>query len=115
MTKPPRICPCNEKVAHGVLCTCQRKAKQQRDQRHVRPTAHKRGYNHAWRKASKEYLALYPHCVMCAASGINNLASVVDHIIPHKGDDVLFWSRSNWQSLCHPHHNSTKQRLEKSK
>lgn len=27
-------------------------------------------------------------------------ASVVDHIVPHKGDQKLFWRRSNWQSLC---------------
>lgn len=28
------------------------------------------------------------------------MAEVVDHIVPHKGDLSLFWSRSNWQSLC---------------
>ena len=28
-------------------------------------------------------------------------ATVVDHIEPHKGDEMLFWMRSsNWQSLC---------------
>lgn len=27
-------------------------------------------------------------------------ATVVDHIIPHKGDQYLFWDRSNWQPLC---------------
>ena len=31
-------------------------------------------------------------------------ASVVDHIIPHRGDEALFWDRSNWQALCHRHH-----------
>jgi 5-methylcytosine-specific restriction protein A len=30
---------------------------------------------------------------------------VVDHIIPHKGDKKLFWSRDNWQSLCLSCHN----------
>lgn len=28
----------------------------------------------------------------------------VDHIIPHRGDEKLFWDRSNWQllhSACH--------------
>lgn len=27
-------------------------------------------------------------------------ASVVDHIIPHKGNDDLFWDMSNHQALC---------------
>jgi len=29
---------------------------------------------------------------------------VVDHIIPHKGDQQLFWNRDNWQPMaksCH--------------
>ncbi|MCT9125512.1 HNH endonuclease [Cupriavidus gilardii] len=29
---------------------------------------------------------------------------MVDHIVPHKGDSKLFWSRSNWQALCKPCH-----------
>ena len=32
-------------------------------------------------------------------------ATVVDHIIPHRGDRKLFWDESNWQSLCERHHN----------
>jgi len=39
-------------------------------------------------------------------------ASVVDHIKPHKGNDALFWDEKNWQSLCKPHHDSTKQKEE---
>jgi 5-methylcytosine-specific restriction protein A len=27
-------------------------------------------------------------------------ATVVDHIIPHRGDEKLFWDRDNWQALC---------------
>jgi 5-methylcytosine-specific restriction enzyme A len=29
----------------------------------------------------------------------------VDHIIPHKGNQKLFWDTKNWQSLCEMHHN----------
>jgi 5-methylcytosine-specific restriction protein A len=25
---------------------------------------------------------------------------VVDHIIPHRGDQYLFWDQENWQALC---------------
>jgi 5-methylcytosine-specific restriction protein A len=28
----------------------------------------------------------------------------VDHVIPHRGDPRLFWSRSNLQGLCHRCH-----------
>lgn len=33
-------------------------------------------------------------------------ATVVDHIIPHRGDQKLFWDRSNWQALCKSCHDS---------
>jgi len=26
---------------------------------------------------------------------------VVDHIVAHKGDKALFWSRSNWQPMAY--------------
>ncbi|WP_233882799.1 HNH endonuclease [Brevibacillus laterosporus] len=32
-------------------------------------------------------------------------ATVVDHIVPHKGDKTLFWDRKNWQPLCEQCHN----------
>lgn len=46
--------------------------------------------------------------------GIVEPATVVDHVIPHEGDEVLFWDESNWQSLCKTCHDSAKQTLEKS-
>jgi 5-methylcytosine-specific restriction protein A len=39
-------------------------------------------------------------------------AVLVDHVVPHKGDRVLFWQRCNWQSSCQWHHDVIKQRLE---
>lgn len=27
-------------------------------------------------------------------------ATVVDHIIPHRGNEELFWDEDNWQGLC---------------
>jgi 5-methylcytosine-specific restriction protein A len=33
-------------------------------------------------------------------------ATVVDHVIPHKGDKALFWDESNWQPMCAPCHSS---------
>ncbi|MGL4573939.1 MAG: HNH endonuclease [Burkholderiaceae bacterium] len=40
-------------------------------------------------------------------------SSVVDHIVPHRGDLLLFWRRSNWQALCKPCHDRTKQTIER--
>lgn len=54
----------------------------------------------SWRKASKSWLARHPLCVECESLGVVTAAREVDHITPHRGDLVLFWSRSNWQSLC---------------
>lgn len=51
---------------------------------------------------------------MCQAEGKPySLASVVDHITPHRGDYALFWDQANWQSLCAPHHNGAKQSIDK--
>lgn len=32
--------------------------------------------------------------------GIHTKATVVDHIVHHRGDKTLFWDESNWQPLC---------------
>lgn len=50
---------------------------------------------------------------MCQEQGRVVPASVVDHVIPHKGDAMLFWSPDNWQALCKRHHDSTKQQAER--
>lgn len=67
-------------------------------------------YDWEWQKARRRFLDENPLCVMCLPRFV--AASVVDHKIPHKGNLVLFWDRKNWQSLCKPHHDSTKQRQE---
>lgn len=78
-----------------------------------RSSAHARGYNHKWRKARNTYLRRCPLCVMCEREGTISAATVVDHIVPHKGDSRLFWDTSNWQSLCARHHNRDKQQEER--
>lgn len=50
---------------------------------------------------------------MCYQAGQRVMATVVDHITPHKGDPVLFWNSQNWQSLCPTHHNAAKQKQER--
>ena len=59
-----------------------------------------RGYGNQWRKASKQFLEHHPLCVKCREEGKFVKATVVDHIVPHRGDSELFWDRGNWQALC---------------
>ena len=64
----------------------------------TRPAA-KRGYNRRWQKARSR---IWKHIrfVCSAPSRQVRPATVVDHIIPHRGDQKLFWDQNNWQSLC---------------
>lgn len=70
-----------------------------------RGSARERGYDSRWAKARRTYLAEHTLCVECLKRGAYVEATVVDHIIPHKGDQKLFWDTKNWQSLCATHHN----------
>jgi 5-methylcytosine-specific restriction endonuclease McrA len=75
-------------------------------------TSTARGYGYRWQRAREQHLAQHPLCVMCQAEGRVTAATVVDHITPHRGNEALFWDRSNWQSLCASHHSGEKQREE---
>ncbi|MGU3495920.1 HNH endonuclease [Xanthobacteraceae bacterium A53D] len=101
-----------------------------RSKRDQRVSARKRGYDSRWDKARATFLAEPENClcVRCKANGILNPGTlrmdgapepnprrrhlVVDHIVPHKGDQKLFWDRSNWQALCPDHHDIAKQQEE---
>ena len=69
-----------------------------------------RGYGSAWQKASKQFLQEHPLCEECKKQGKYEKATVVDHIIPHRGDQKLFWDRCNWQPLCKKHHDQKTRR-----
>lgn len=96
-TKPLRPCGhpgCPELVRNGY-CDQHRREKEQR-----RGSAASRGYGSRWQKYRLRYLKEHPLCVRCQAEGRVVAATVVDHVIPHRGDQVLFWSKNNWQALC---------------
>ena len=64
-------------------------------------SAARRGYGSAWQKASRQFLRdVQPLCQECMKQGRYTKATVVDHIIPHRGDEKLFWDQENWQGLC---------------
>lgn len=100
--------------------------------RNDKRTAAQRGYGYKWQQARAGYLAKHPHCVMCLGElGMMDMrpadvvvecarrglpvpvATVVDHIEPHQGDQLVFWDRDNWQPLCKTHHDGAKQRGER--
>lgn len=58
-------------------------------------SAASRGYSTRWQRISRQYLRQHPLCVRCGRP-----AQVVDHIMPHRGKEQLFWDESNWQALC---------------
>src|ERR1041384_5593455 len=70
-------------------------------------TTDERGYTYRWVKASKRFLAEHPIC-QCedCDEGRKRVtaATVVDHHVPHRGDQALFWDRSNWRALAKPCH-----------
>ena len=69
-------------------------------------------YGAKWRKRRDRFLDKHPLCVMCSQVKRVTPANVVDHVVAHKGDPVLFWNEGNWQALCSMHHSSHKQRAE---
>lgn len=71
-----------------------------------------RGYDRQWRKARERFLRAHPTCAMCEAEGQLTAATLVDHKVPHRGDQALFWDETNWQSLCRPHHDRAKKQQE---
>ncbi|MEG0936266.1 MAG: HNH endonuclease signature motif containing protein [Clostridia bacterium] len=66
----------------------------------MRGGANERGYDSRWRKARTLYLRKHPLCAECRRNGVLTPATVVDHIVPHRGDERLFWDEANWQPLC---------------
>jgi len=74
-------------------------------------SAFQRGYTKGWGKASRAFRRRYPLCGMrplheppvmsrCYDEGRQTMATLTDHIRPHRGDPIAFWDPKNWQSLC---------------
>ncbi len=56
-----------------------------------------------------------PFCVKCFDQGKMVEATVVDHIVPHRGEHELFWDQSNWQPLCKTCHDKKTMREDRYK
>lgn len=100
-TQAPRPCAhpgCPALVTDGPRCEVHRTASRRFSNAH-RKGAAERGYGGRWQRARAAFLAAHPLC------SCGQLATVVDHIRPHKGDAGLFWDSANWQPLCETCHN----------
>ncbi|MEY2690642.1 MAG: hypothetical protein RL375_4842, partial [Pseudomonadota bacterium] len=67
----------------------------------------------AWKRLRLAHLRMHPWCRICEEMGSFELAAVVDHIKPHKGDMELFLDPDNLQSLskaCHDRHKQAQER-----
>jgi len=82
------------------------------DQRSAEAEAYRALYKTKdWYRIRGRQLRDHPFCRMCADTGIVTPATVCDHVEPHRGDRVKFFG-GPFQSLCKPHHDTTKRRQE---
>lgn len=107
--KAPRPCrhPGCPKHAAGASAYCpEHGAARRAAEESRRGSSASRGYGGKWQRERAAYLKANPVCVEHRKVGRVVLATVVDHIQPHKGDQHLFWRRSNWQALCKTCHDA---------
>lgn len=65
-----------------------------------------------WQRIRAQQLSLEPLCRMCAARKRTTLATVCDHVEPHRGDPAKFHA-GPFQSLCQSCHSGDKQLFER--
>jgi 5-methylcytosine-specific restriction protein A len=66
-------------------------------------------YDARWARYSMRFRRQHPLCAICEREGRLTATEVTDHIIPHRGDYVLFWDPNNHQPACKPCHDSKTQ------
>lgn len=107
MKRPCARPGCANLVERGYCAACVKQSPQAFGERQ-RGSAASRGYGRRWQKARAGWLMAHPVCVDPDGLhvGVVKLATDVDHIQPHRGNQALFWDSANWQSLCHACHSA---------
>lgn len=84
------------------------------------PDAKVRSWYHSKRWKDLREIVLIRDLYRCRQTGVILTGKhpapnspVVDHIVPHKGDESLFWDVNNLQSVSFEYHESTKKKLER--
>lgn len=101
-----RLCRATTRHKSGYCEECQpihkqreKAVRQQYDTR--RDPKVKKWLNSArYKHARKFFLTRHPMCTRCSTNIRPELATILDHKTPHRGDYVLFWEFDNWQGLC---------------
>lgn len=60
-------------------------------------------YGRPWQRVAQPYLRDHVWCVLCPHDR-KQLATEVDHVVPHQQDPNKYWDQRNWQALCKPCH-----------
>lgn len=66
-----------------------------------------------WKRLRTAQKNKQPLCERCLSKGLTTIATVAHHIVPHKGDPILFWDPNNLSSSCAPCHDIDEQRIER--
>lgn len=103
--RTPR-CPHLSHDSTGYCSTCLPLIRKLQDAQ--RPSSTQRGYDYRWQKYRLTFLNHHPLCADCLRMTPPRYtpATVVDHIIPHRGDQQLMWDPANHQALCAHCHNT---------
>jgi 5-methylcytosine-specific restriction protein A len=67
-----------------------------------------------WREARRQQLKRFPFCLVCAAIGIREKATEVDHIVS-MNDGGSPYDPSNLRALCKQHHSQKTAQVERGK
>lgn len=93
---------CGALVSHGSRCAAHAEAWHNQDYRAWYRTDR-------WRQIRAQQLLIQPWCEECRKGGRMVVATDVDHIEPHRGDESRFYG-GPFQSLCHRCHSRKTQR-----
>lgn len=96
----------------NTLKSTERTIKPQTNSWRSNKSSTQRGYGYKWQQYRLEFLKLNPLCAYCQKDGVVTEATVVDHVVPHRGNDALFWNTKNHQALCKLCHDKVKQKEE---
>jgi 5-methylcytosine-specific restriction protein A len=108
-SKPLRTCStpgCPNLTPKGKCDTCKAKRGTDGPRAPWHAQSHRWYASARWREARQRFLVAHPLCVQCEQAGRVVPATVVDHIVPHRGNPERFWDVLNWRSLCVSHHNA---------
>lgn len=100
LASPCRHPRCPNLAVRGGYCADHQGERTKRPVEEHRGSARERGYTRAWEIARAAWLKQHPLCAECERQGRVTPATVVDHIVPHRGSRAKFWKSDNFQSLC---------------